>query len=275
LQEAVGVAIDHINQHAFTTELVGNVRVAPLEVKRNGEIAMNMPMQTKATESGISPDPDDGSSCLSRRNMILGSAAVLVAISPSKNSLASAPLSMTDQPSRKNNEKDDYMKSITDIPEDAPTFDPSKFTVVPARTFEGLRVGEVFRAPSRTLTDAHASAFQAVSADNHPIHYDVEYAQRHGHTAPVVHGLQVLAFTAPGATLFPQYIGDVFIAFTEASCKFLKEVHAGDTLYSALEIVALTPQGDSGQVTTKATIHNQRGELVLSGEHKYLLSRRA
>jgi hypothetical protein len=32
-----------------------------------------------------------------------------------------------------------------------------------------------------------------------------------GHTAPVVHGLQVLAFTAPGATLFPQYIGDVFI----------------------------------------------------------------
>ena len=30
----------------------------------------------------------------------------------------------------------------------------------------------------------------------------------------------------------------MFIAFTEASCKFLKEVHAGDTLYSALEIVA-------------------------------------
>ena len=55
----------------------------------------------------------------------------------------------------------------------------------------------------------------------------------------------------------------------------LKEVHAGDTLYSALEIVALTPQGDGGQVTTRATVHNQRGELVLSGEHKYLLRRRA
>jgi acyl dehydratase len=66
-----------------------------------------------------------------------------------------------------------------------------------------------------------------VSADNHPIHYDVEYARRHGHIAPVVHGLQVFAFTAPGATLFPQYIGDVFVAFTSASCKFLKEVHSG------------------------------------------------
>jgi hypothetical protein len=93
-------------------------------------------------------------------------------------------------------------------------FDPATFTVVAPRTFEDLKVGDIFRAPSRTLTDAHATAFQAVSADNHPIHYNVEYARSHGHTAPVVHGLQVLAFTAPGATLFPQFIGDVFIAFT-------------------------------------------------------------
>ena len=236
---------------------------------------MNMPTHTDDAESGISLDPNERASCLSRCNMILRGAAVVAAISLPRNSLASTPISTTDQASKHNNGKDDNMNSTTDIPETAHTFDPSNFTVVPARTFEDLRVGEIFRAPSRTLTDAHASAFQAVSADNHPIHYDVEYARRHGHTAPVVHGLQVLAFTAPGATLFPQYIGDVFIAFAEASCKFLKEVHAGDTLYSALEIVALTPQGDSGQVTTRATVHNQRGELVLSGEHKYLLRRHA
>jgi acyl dehydratase len=150
-------------------------------------------------------------------------------------------------------------------------FDPRGFTVVRPRRFEELRIGDVFRAPSRTLTDAHAAAFQTVSADNHPIHYDVEYARRHGHIAPVVHGLQVFAFTAPGATLFPQYIGDVFVAFTSASCNFLKEVHAGDTLYPALEIVALTPQGDTGIVITRATVHNQRRELVLDGEHRYSL----
>jgi XapX domain-containing protein len=236
--------------------------------------AIKMPTQTSDAKSGMSPDFDEGSSGLSRRNMILGGAAVVAAISLPKNSLASTPLSTTDQPSKNNDGKDDNMNSTTDMAESAHTFNPGDFTVVPARTFEDLRVGEIFRAPSRTLTDAHASAFQAVSADNHPIHYDLEYARRHGHIAPVVHGLQVLAVTAPGATLFPQYIGDVFIAFTEASCKFLKEVHAGDTLYSALEIVALTPQGDSGQVTTRATVHNQRGELVLSGEHKYLLRRR-
>jgi acyl dehydratase len=155
------------------------------------------------------------------------------------------------------------------------TFDPASFTIVEPRTFEDLRVGEVFRAPSRTLTDAHASAFQAVSADNHPVHYDVEWARAHGHRAPVVHGLQVLAFTAPGATVFPHLIGEVFIAFTALSCRFLGEVHAGDTLYPQLTITALTPEGPNGIVTTAATVHNQRAELVLSGEHTYLLHRTA
>jgi acyl dehydratase len=39
----------------------------------------------------------------------------------------------------------------------------------------------------------------------------------------------------------------------------------------ALEIVALTPQGDTGMVTTRAMVHNQRGELVLDGGHQYAL----
>jgi acyl dehydratase len=75
-------------------------------------------------------------------------------------------------------------------------FDPTTFLVAPARAFEDLRAGEMLRAPSRTLIDAHASAFQVVPPDNHPVHYDAEWAARHRHTAAAVHGLQVLAFTA-------------------------------------------------------------------------------
>ncbi|MEV7186848.1 MaoC/PaaZ C-terminal domain-containing protein [Kitasatospora sp. NPDC093102] len=82
---------------------------------------------------------------------------------------------------------------------EAADFDPEAFLVVPARTFEDLRIGEVFRAPSRTLTDAHAAAFQTVSADNHPVHYDIEWARRHGHPAPVVHRVGVRLVAAAGA----------------------------------------------------------------------------
>jgi len=81
-------------------------------------------------------------------------------------------------------------------------FDPEKFLLVAEKRFDDLKIGDIFRAPSRTLTDAHAVAFQSVSADNHPVHYDSVWAARHGHSAPVVHGLQVLAFTAPAQRFF-------------------------------------------------------------------------
>lgn len=154
-------------------------------------------------------------------------------------------------------------------------FNVDDFLIVEPKTFEDLKIGDIFRAPSRTLTDAHTSAFQTVSCDNHPVHYDKEWAQKRGHSAPVVHGLQVLAFTAPGATLFPHYIGEVFIAFSGLSCQFLKEVHSGDTLYSALEIKELVSNGKTGTVIAAVTVHNQDGDLVLLGEHQYLLKTQA
>jgi len=158
-----------------------------------------------------------------------------------------------------------------ELPAPDTAFDPLNFAIVQKKTFEELQVGEVFRAPSRTLTDAHSSAFQTVSADNHPVHYDAIWARAHGHSAPVVHGLQVLAFTAPGATLFPHVIGEVFIAFTGLSCEFTGEVHSGDTLYSQLVIASLEQADGKGLVTTTVVVHNQRGEVVLRGEHQYTL----
>jgi acyl dehydratase len=151
------------------------------------------------------------------------------------------------------------------------SFKPEDHRVVPLRGFHELRVGEIYRNPSRTLGDGNFTAFQTVSLDNHPIHYDVEYCKRLGHPAPLAHGLQVLAFTAAGAGLFPHIIGESLIGFVEVTAKFLKGVYPGDTLYPALEIVELIPQRTTGIVVMRATVHNQSSELVLEGTHKYLL----
>jgi acyl dehydratase len=150
-------------------------------------------------------------------------------------------------------------------------FDPKQFCVTEQRTFEGLKLGEVFRNPSRTVTDAHFAAFQVISGDNHPIHYDIEFCRAHGHRNLLAHGFQVLAFSAVGAGSFPHMIGDKLIGFIEQSSKFLKPVYVGDTLYATLTITALIPQRTTGVVVMVATIHNQKSELVLTGEHKYLL----
>ena len=66
-------------------------------------------------------------------------------------------------------------------------------------------------------------------------------------------------------------IGDALAGFVEQSSKFLKGVYVGDTLYPALAITALIPQSTTGIVVMAATIYNQNSELVLTGEHKYLL----
>jgi len=155
------------------------------------------------------------------------------------------------------------------------SFDKRRHRFPESRYFEDLVVGERFYIPSRTMTEAHFAAFQTLSADNHPIHYDVEYCRERGHPGPLAHGYQILCFTAPGASTFAHAIGDALIAFVEQSSKFLKPVYPGDTLYPMLEIAALTPQRSTGVVTLAATVHNQRGELVLSGEQKLLLRKRA
>jgi len=151
------------------------------------------------------------------------------------------------------------------------SFDPSSHRVVPQRRFSELKIGEVFRAPSRTLDAANFAAFQTVSLDNHPIHYDVEYCRRLGHPAPLAHGLQVLSFTAAGAGLFPHVVGEALVGFIEVSAKFLRPVYPGDTLYPALAIIELIGQKTTGIVAMRATVHNQAGILVLEGTHRYLV----
>ena len=150
-------------------------------------------------------------------------------------------------------------------------FAPENHRVVPLRGFDELRVGEVFPLPSRTVTEANFAAFQTVSLDNHPIHYDDEYCKRLGHPGPLAHGLQVLSFTAAGAGLFPHAIGEKLVGFIEVNAKFLKAVFPGDTLYPALTIAELVRQRTTGIVAMRATVHNQKRELVLDGTHKYLM----
>jgi acyl dehydratase len=153
-------------------------------------------------------------------------------------------------------------------------FDPAKHRFAAASYFEDLKLGQQFYIPSRTVTEAHFSAFQTVSGDNHPIHYDREYCHAQGHENLLAHGLQVLAQTAAGAGIFPHVIGESLIGFIEVSAKFLRAVYVGDTLYPLLEVTELKPQRTTGVVVMHATIHNQRRELVLEGQHKYLLRKR-
>jgi acyl dehydratase len=153
-------------------------------------------------------------------------------------------------------------------------FSVGSHTFSEPRYFDDLRVGERFYIPSRTLTDALFTAFQAASGDNHPIHYDRVYCGTRGHRDLLAHGFQVLIQTAAGAGVFPHVIGDALIGFIEQSSRFLRPVYAGDTIYPLLTLIRLKSQNTTGLVTLKSTVHNQRGELCLEGEQTYLVKKR-
>ena len=156
----------------------------------------------------------------------------------------------------------------------SPDFDPDRHLCAKQRWFEDFRIGERYILPSRTVTSANFAAFQLISGDNHPIHYDVEYCRRRGLGGLLAHGLQVMCFTAAGAGQFPHEVSDSLVAFLEQSARFLAGAIEGDTLYPALEIIELTPQRSTGVIVMRATVHNQKRELVLDGMHKYLVKKR-
>jgi len=142
------------------------------------------------------------------------------------------------------------------------------------RYFEDFEVGEQFRLPSRTMTDALFAAFALASGDNHPIHYDVEYCRDKGMPHMLAHGFQILIQTAAGAGTFPHVVEDSLRAFIEQSSQFLKPVYVGDTLYCTLTVGELVPGKTTGVLTMNTEVINQRKEVVMTGMQKYLLSKR-
>ncbi|HEY8610847.1 MAG TPA: MaoC family dehydratase [Roseomonas sp.] len=158
----------------------------------------------------------------------------------------------------------------------AAPFNPRGHRVVAVqRWFDDFQLGERFVLPSRTMTEAVFLAFQAASGDNHPVHYDAEYCRAHGMPGMLAHGYQVAIQTVAGAGLFPHMVEESLKAFLEQSSRFLRPVFAGDTVYPALTLDELLPNRTTGVVGLRSTVHNQRGELVLDGRHRYLLRRRS
>ena len=142
------------------------------------------------------------------------------------------------------------------------------------RWFDDFALGERFRIPSRTMTEALFAAFQLASGDNHPIHYDVEHCRARGMPHLLAHGYQVLIQTAAGAGLFPHMVEQSLKGFIEQGSRFLAPVYAGDTLYATLTVSELKPQTTTGVLTLASEVLNQRGEHVIEGWQRYLLRRR-
>lgn len=142
------------------------------------------------------------------------------------------------------------------------------------RWFEDFRLGDRFESPAKTLTDAHFMFFAGMTGDAHPLHYDDEYAKRTRFGRRLAHGLLLTSLTAVGASTLAPVIEDSIVAFVEQTTRFKGPAFIGDTLKPRHEVAALDRKRTAGLLTLRVTLTNQHGDVVLEGEHRYLIAYR-
>jgi len=142
------------------------------------------------------------------------------------------------------------------------------------RWFDDFKVGERFESPSKTLTDAHFMFFAGMSGDAHPLHYDDEYAKQTRFGRRLAHGLLLTSLTAVGASTLSPFIEGSIVAFVEQATRFKGPAFVGDTVKPRHEVIALERKRSAGLLTLRVTLENQRGEVILEGEHRYLVAYR-
>jgi len=140
--------------------------------------------------------------------------------------------------------------------------------------FEDFTIGDRFKSPGKTLTDAHFLFFAGLTGDDHPLHYDDEYAKKTRFGKRLAHGLLLTSLTAVGASTLSPLIEESIVAFVEQTTRFRAPAFIGDTLYPEHEVVGLERKRSAGLLTLRVALKNQRGETVLEGEHKYLIAYR-
>jgi len=138
--------------------------------------------------------------------------------------------------------------------------------------FDDFAIGDRFGSPGKTLTDAHFMFFAGMTGDAHPIHYDDEYAKKTRYGRRLAHGLMLASLTAVGASTLAPLVEASIVAFVEQVTRFRAPAFIGDTIYPEHEIVGLERKRSAGLLVLRVALRNQRGEVVLEGEHRYLIA---
>jgi acyl dehydratase len=139
------------------------------------------------------------------------------------------------------------------------------------RYFDDINVGDKVTSRGRTVTEADLVNFAMFSADWFPLHTDVEYARSSMFGGRIAHGLLVLSVASGLVPPQPDYT----IAFYGMDrVRFINPTRIGDTIHVECEVIEKEERNEqSGVITYRQVVKNQRGEDVVAGIMKVLMAR--
>jgi acyl dehydratase len=134
--------------------------------------------------------------------------------------------------------------------------------VVQPLYFADVAVGDRWRSPARTLTEADVASFAGLTGDFNPLHMDHNYARTTPFGRPIVHGLLGLSLVAGLGSNSPTMCTAAFVRISD--WRFLQPIYFGDTVHVETEVVDKVPKGRRhGLVIWRRELVNRENNIVL------------
>lgn len=142
--------------------------------------------------------------------------------------------------------------------------------------FEDFIGGQVIEHQlSKTIFESDNNLFSLITMNFHPVHTNVDYAEKNQHGRILVVGTLVFSL-AVGITV-PDISGKAIANLEYESVKHLAPVFIGDTIYArtrVLECIPVKSKHDRGIIKVETTVYNQNDEDVLIFVRKVLLKKK-
>ncbi len=143
--------------------------------------------------------------------------------------------------------------------------------------FEDFEIGQQFKSPARTITEADIVAFAGLTGDYNPLHTDEVWVKENTpFTGRIAHGLLGVCYTVGLGSRLGTFDGTV-LAFLGLEWKFTTPIYIGDTIHQVQEVATkrATSKADRGIVWFNVKVYNQKGEVVQEGKRTLMMKTKA
>lgn len=154
--------------------------------------------------------------------------------------------------------------------------EPGRFRESFGRYLEEFSVGDIYEhRPGRTISEADNTWFTLLTMNQHPIHFDAEYAKHSEFGRPIVNSTLTLAIVVGMSVSDVSQKAIANLGWTDIHMP--APVFNGDTIYAESEILGVREsksRPEQGVVTVQTRAHNQDGVLVMQLTRSILIPKR-
>jgi itaconyl-CoA hydratase len=153
---------------------------------------------------------------------------------------------------------------------------PQRYRESYGRYLEDFTVGDVYEhRPGRTISETDNTWFTLLTMNQHPLHFDMEYAKHSEFGKPLVNSCLTLAIVAGMSVSDVSQKTIANLGWDKV--RMSAPVFNGDTIYAESEVLAIRESKSrptQGIVTIKTIAKNQDGTEVMSFERAMLIPKR-